>query len=376
VNTKTLNTPISAGGRIFELDSMRGLAALGVVVYHHGSHFHTWPLQPLLKPLYEGGWRAVDFFFVLSGFVLARAYWTPKRQRCFWSNSWDRVARLYPLHLLTLLFVAAAQWYLVAVLDRDVWIYHLTSVPDFILNLLLIHGLDSSFNGPSWSISTEFVTNILFFCAILLPRRVALAVFLVAIVSASFAATDGAAGSLIPVARTLRGFLLGVLLQRTSTTAGWVYISDNHRLWDGLFFAGLVTFLAFCYLPINWFDGAFTILISILLIASAPRSSVGRWLLNRAPLIYLGEISYSVYLVHFPLQLALWLLYAKYGLVWPFDAVSGLTAFLLATVLCASLSYHFVELPGKNLLWPKRPAANRHAVSLAQVTSDSRTDAL
>ena len=97
----TQGSPTS--GRILELDALRGIAALGVVFWHYGAHFHAYPLAGLLHPFYNAGFLLVDFFFVLSGYVIARAYWREPRQWNFYRNVWARVARLYPLHLLTLL---------------------------------------------------------------------------------------------------------------------------------------------------------------------------------------------------------------------------------------------------------------------------------
>jgi peptidoglycan/LPS O-acetylase OafA/YrhL len=62
-------------GRIHELDALRGIAALGVVFWHYGAHFDAHPLTGLLHPFYSAGFLLVDFFFVLSGYVIGRAYW-------------------------------------------------------------------------------------------------------------------------------------------------------------------------------------------------------------------------------------------------------------------------------------------------------------
>ena len=85
-------------GRIHELDSLRGIAALGVVFWHYGAHFNSYPFRSLLLPFYTSGFLLVDFFFVLSGYVIARSYWTPRRQHALLENIRARLARLYPTH--------------------------------------------------------------------------------------------------------------------------------------------------------------------------------------------------------------------------------------------------------------------------------------
>jgi len=104
------------------LDALRGLAALTVVFWHWG---HFWfegapvdgfsrtmfPLYALLAPLYDYGWIAVDMFFVLSGFIFFWKYEAAIGRRSIgpWRFALLRIARLYPLQLLTLILVAGLQ---------------------------------------------------------------------------------------------------------------------------------------------------------------------------------------------------------------------------------------------------------------------------
>ncbi len=346
-------------GRIFELDSLRGLAALAVVVYHFDSHFHQHPLFAVLGPLYQDGWRAVDFFFVLSGFVLARAYWTASRKDRLLRNVWDRIGRLYPLHFVTLLAVAAGQWFLLFGMHQGSYVYHLNDGYHFVLNLFLLQGSDSSFNGPSWSISTEFVINLVFFLVILLPQRWAIVAFLVAIAATFLPLSQETMDVISPFSRTLRGFCIGVMLHHvlaasTPRQSAWL-----PRLATFTFVAVGAFLVVYAYwlerLPL--FSGGITLVAFCLLIASAPLSPLAQRLLRPAPLVYLGEISYSVYLIHFPLQLLLWLLYVTLGLTWPFGPLAGLIAFLAVSVVCAAQTYRYVELPGKR--WLRLPQKKR-----------------
>ena len=345
------NSLPTSSDRIVELDSLRGIAAIAVVVYHHGSHFDASPLLVLLGPLYRDGWRAVDFFFVLSGFVLARAYWKEERKDSFIRNLCDRIRRLYPLHFVTLLLVALGQWYLISGLNRNAFVYQSNDSVQFALNLVLIHGFDTSFNGPSWSISTEFMVNVLFFVIILLPRRLALVTFAAAI-ALTFIPRGDELVAITPLTRTLRGFCVGVLLYSL-----FVAIASRPRTWvrhaaDVVFIVALVCSIGYAYLVETYpqLSGGITLMLHCLLIISAPMSSLAKWSLRRKPLAYLGEISYSVYLVHFPLQLILWLAFVTLGLTWPFGELFGLLSFIALTIGCAALSYRYIELPGKRLL--------------------------
>ncbi|MBV1705718.1 MAG: acyltransferase [Hyphomicrobiales bacterium] len=150
--------------RFHVLDTYRYLAALGVVAYHLETS-----LQPFLghpTAIFEKMHLFVDFFFVLSGFVLMHNYGARMHgfadMRRFMRK---RLARVYPLHaLLTLVFMAMSVLILVLRLkiDRSTT-FDLASAP---ANLLLVHawGLtgQNGLNYPSWSISAEVFVYLMF----------------------------------------------------------------------------------------------------------------------------------------------------------------------------------------------------------------------
>ena len=146
---------------ILPLETFRGIFALTIVLHHlrvntfiHNSNF------------VQNGVLAVDFFFVLSGFVIAYNYIdkiNSKKELITFQKK--RFYRLYPLHLLTLfVFIFIELLKLFATKYTD---FETTYIPfgDFnnyyslISNFFLVHGLYGwSFNLPSWSISTELYT--------------------------------------------------------------------------------------------------------------------------------------------------------------------------------------------------------------------------
>ncbi len=84
-------------GRWMALDAMRGLAALLVVLYHLRWNWHGYDLLPV-----RHGFYAVDFFFVLSGFVMAATYGTMRTPTDFVCFTIKRAGRLLPLHFAAL----------------------------------------------------------------------------------------------------------------------------------------------------------------------------------------------------------------------------------------------------------------------------------
>jgi peptidoglycan/LPS O-acetylase OafA/YrhL len=88
--------------------------------------------------------------------------------------------------------------------------------------------------------------------------------------------------------------------------------------------------------------------------------------LTLRPLVYLGTISYSIYLVHFPLQLAVHLASIVLLIQMPYHSAFFLVGFVFATIGLASVTYHLIEVPGKNLLRKRRTA------TLAEPLASSR----
>jgi peptidoglycan/LPS O-acetylase OafA/YrhL len=359
---------IGSKGRLHELDSLRALAAIGVIGWHYTNHFQAAPLPYLMAPFYRHGLLLVDFFFVLSGYVLARTYWTDERSGYFTFNIRDRIARIYPLHFAMLCIVALLQWVLVHKLSSEPFIYTFNDKRDFVLNLMLLNrtGLERgfSYNATSWSISTEFVVNILFLAAIVARRHIA-----IALLAASFAVALAVVlhnGLVVPasvygidndVFRTVVGFMLGVALYRVDQ--GLIERAKPMReLSDLLALGSIVGFLYYCA------RGQFTLHSDLLaavlcfpaLIVGVTRGAFLKTLLTMSPLVYLGTISYSIYLVHYPLQLIVHIVSVWTGIAMPYRNAFFLLSFLGLTIAIASMTYRWIEVPGKRLFGLRRTA--------------------
>lgn len=358
----------SEPARLHELDSLRALAAIGVVGWHYASHFGVAPLPALLAPFYRHGELLVDFFFVLSGFVLARVYWNERRSLTLANNVRDRIARMYPLHVTTLCAVAVMQWVLVNRLASPPFVYHFNDAHDFALNLALLNrtGLErgQSFNGPSWSISTEFVVNMLFLAAITLRRGTARAVlFLLFVVSLAVILRNGLVSDTVAfgisndIFRTIVGFLAGVALHGLHAH-GLSRVDIRSGVADAAAIAAACVFLAYCALgELARLSDLLIVLICFpTLIVGAIHGRIAHRLLTLPPLVYLGTVSYSIYLVHFPLQLALHLASVALLIRMPYDSAFFLMGFIAATIALASVAYRLIEVPGKQLLRRQRVA--------------------
>lgn len=169
------------------LDGLRGVAAVMVVIFHL---FETYSNGPAAQ-IVNHGYLAVDFFFVLSGFVIGYAYDDRWGNMTTWGFFKRRLVRLHPMLILGTI-IGAAVFFL-----SDCEVFPMASTVTwqkflicFVLGLFAIpcgKNLDirgwgevNSFNGPVWTLTFEYIGNILY--ALILRRlpKIGLAVLLVA----------------------------------------------------------------------------------------------------------------------------------------------------------------------------------------------------
>ena len=347
--------------RLEQLVSVRGIAAWIVVFYHSMALLRVAVpgLPSWMFTTIENGYLAVDFFFVLSGFIIFINY-HDKFLSAFWRNSlvfyWNRLSRIYPLHLLMLL----------AYLTLALSFFYLSSSKSlpksftpvtFFENIFLIQawaGTSTNWNVPSWSISAEWFVYLLFPTFTLMLRKYIgglaahflLIAFVLAIVFSlsliSLNAVSGERLTELPLVRSFNEFLLG-------TAVGSLYIHHHpslRRLRLALLLLIVVTVLAFTYLHMPLDVTVPLLCVLAVCILSVDESPLTRMLSIR-PLVYLGEISYSTYMVHY-------FVYDLYKAVWlqKMDKVDPLSLFTsFGIVLIVSMLMHStVEIPAQQYL--------------------------
>lgn len=293
--------------RFAALDGWRGIAALVVCLYHLGVLGTFYDLS-----IVRNGGYFVEFFFVLSGFVLTHAYANALQDRISVAAFIvRRVGRLWPLHACTLALLVAyeiGKWSALRFANlragADAFTGD-TGLPALILNVFLMHGLGTfstpTWNVPSWSISAEFFTYLLFAWVCYRARNhlstTALAISLAAGALAAFILNVQDA----PWLRTsllvcVCNFFLGV-----TAYGAFSRFRDRVRLpWASLEIAALPLIgLAF---GVAWLHDLVFVLpllfAGIIIVFAFEAGPVSRLLCTR-PFQYLGQISYSIYLVHF-----------------------------------------------------------------------------
>lgn len=350
------------------LESLRGIAAITVVLYHYSLGFMN-------KTILQNGFTdnaslMVDFFFVLSGYVITLSY---EGRILHWSEvasfQWKRFLRIYPLHLTIILLFLTLQvlkyfagFYGIGV-QKEIFDGNM-SFFDFIANLFLIQNFTSapSWNRPSWSISAEFYTYLLFavwmmvyvrlphFGIILASLIVGYSAFQISETSMRYA-TDG-------YFRCFMSFFIGASLYKIEKKLP--IISSEVISLLVLVFTFLFIYNA-SYYP-NWMLMLSPTLYGMLIILlnALPKNCNLIRILCMPILVFLGTISYGVYMIHDfveALSLSLINYVFKLPLVESSDfggrvldinpaAVTIIEVIIIAVVIIfSSLSYKYIEMP-------------------------------
>lgn len=338
-----------------ELTSIRFFAAFFVVLFH--AHYSLPWLSGLDTGLIRNGYLGVDLFFILSGAILTHVNfeaWQAGQFR-FRSFLMHRFARIYPVHLMMFLiflavYAVAARMGMAANREGANWSVALQ-------HLLLVHAWgttsnNNAWNGASWSISAEFFAYLCFpiYLSLAARFRPVTGLALSVLVFAAFYGASDFTGTALTgrtydfgILRILPEFLMGVFLYRVLRQ---VRIPEASLRW--LLPATALACLLALHLDLH--DVAIVLLLAGLvfvlgLAAFAPRNNV-----MRAPaLIYLGEISYSTYMVHFIFLLVFVALSEKFF-------GSGLLPLwfwllmILGIYLASALSYRLVEVPARRAI--------------------------
>jgi peptidoglycan/LPS O-acetylase OafA/YrhL len=384
------------------LTSLRFFAAIYVVVHHliNIALLHTQGADADRAATWYLAWGTqghvgVTFFFVLSGFILAwcyhRSFGTAtgdarsRTTRRFWRA---RFARVWPLHAA--MFLAFVP---LALLEAGTSIGALfTTAWQGALNVSLLHawwpfggadGLADTFNAPSWTLSVEALFYLLFpAIAALLVHRLRWGVAQLALLAVGSWVALGIVGVLVanvdkgewimrvlPATR-LVDFVVGVALglavvqrlQRAHLHARPATVPTSLR-WTLL---EALTLAAASASPLVWALAASDVLpdtlgtswfhlpaiAAAILVASLERGAISRRLLALRPLVWLGEVSYAMYLVHLFIVLAAYRA-GLYDIVGPWAASVLL---VIASIAISGIVHERFEKPRRaRLVGAKRP---------------------
>jgi len=287
--------------RFLTLDSFRGICALCVVVFHTSFSSGVGELEFFRKSN-----AFVDFFFVLSGFVMTHAY-TANFGLTFRKYMISRIFRIAPLHIFLL-----AIFLLLEVVVLVAFEYGLnirgepfsgkSSVLEIIPNFLLVHAWTDftyhlSFNGPSWSISVELFLYMAFFFTLFAKGAFKALVW----ISISFMAGYFYIYGLTPINdylfRGLFSFFLGAIVYS-------IHLKNDHTNFNFVVASSVEIILVFSLVFVITQDSKYRFLFSgcffaLMVFFFAFEKGVLSKILKMKPFVFVGVLSYSIYMTHY-----------------------------------------------------------------------------
>jgi len=376
------------------LTPLRGIAALLTVLFHvdiilfnfFGGQLVDGKSSSILSRMY----LMVDFFFVLSGFILcyvySKSFEGSVKGQDFKKFTIARFARVYPLHLFSLLLTTLFLFLLhqsgakvSPILDEE------NSIYSFITNLLLLHSMNLhqwfTFTHASWSISTEWWMYMLFpflvgpFMKLSKPCR--LIIFALCIVGYLVIGYILVPLVTVPDARFLKvspfslnvAYQFGFLRCMVGFVIGMIVYFAYQRDWGSQLFSSGYTFLVLISglglcLHLAVLDVFTVLFFPCILLSAAYGNQKLNTILASKPLQRLGDWSFSIYLIHQPF------LYSGAVFMGNPD-ITGITipkmGMLISWVTCvvfvvfilfiSYLSYRFIEVPARNFIngkWGKQ----------------------
>jgi peptidoglycan/LPS O-acetylase OafA/YrhL len=368
---------------VLPLDSVRGIAATSVVIHHlilMPTFLAAFPHNAWVNwSFFRSAWLLVDLFFVLSGIVMSLSYvegeFTRFSLREFMLR---RFARVYPLHIVMLFANLLFRLLRIGLVMTGLVVaapaaFEVNNAYSFLLNVFLLHSMGFidylSWNAPSWSISVEFYTYLVFGLVVLLARRLGslsyLYLFAMLLVVGSLfviiSVLDAPSLGLqtdFGILRCITGFFLGVLVVRVVARLPKISPLMQGAVQMVAMVASIVVVSVVEAYPEASFLAPLIFAIFLGSLLAFPDAVLVPRMLVVQPLVWLGRRSYSIYMVH-----ALVVLFAEYFVralgprpIAALDSICpGLPASLnlvvsLAAVLVVShFTYLYVELPGSKL---------------------------
>jgi peptidoglycan/LPS O-acetylase OafA/YrhL len=349
--------------RLIQLDGIRGICALMVAIYHFAGHDGIKSTPVLSNFIVMQGDLFVDFFFVLSGFVISLNYAgkiTDFKQ--FKDYLSKRFIRLYPLLFYTTLV------YFLFELIINLFLPHLLNSTQSVSGLLLqaadsllfqdstpLLGKNPGINYPSWSISAEMISYIVFGLIIMYFKKwakYALGILLISSVAFLISLDSYMETYAWGFMRGITCFITGFY---TYTIFKKCYGKYTGNFWP---YALCILTVALLYIRSNLESkDLFTLLtvppvFALLILSFSLSHSFPVRLMSNRLFQWLGKISYSIYLNHAILltiisKAAFKLLGLEAN---AFNIYAVLAIYIAAILIYSQLTYRFIEVKGKELL--------------------------
>lgn len=349
------------------LDGLRGVAALVVVCFHIFEAYATSHLDQRINH----GYLAVDFFFILSGFVIGYAYDDRWKRMTIKEFIKRRLIRLHPMVVMGAV-IGAVMFY---TQGCSVWDVTKVSIGILLLSMLLnallipmttgfeIRGVGEMYplNGPSWSLLFEYIGNLLY---VFFIRKLSTAALSVLVLLAAFGlgifAIFGPLGDIcVGYAMTGENIVGGFLRLLFSFSAGLLMsrLFNPVRI-KGAFWIGGISIVMLAAVPRIggsenlWMNGIYDTVCVVLLFPLIVWLGASGKITDRVTTricTFLGDISYPLYMVHYPF-IYLYYAWVKNENLTFAESLPGALALIVGSVLLAYLCLKLYDEPVRKFL--------------------------
>lgn len=335
--------------QIQSLTGLRIFAAMWVVLFHFRevSPDQTWE-YPLVDWLFRYGGHGVTLFFVLSGFILSHVYVETFKTKvtvpAFWSFMLFRFARLYPVHLVTLLIMVAlfaAERALGSGEGTDSRFSPIAILTTLTMTQAWIPGVETP-NSPAWSISAEWFAYLLFPFLCLFSARVWRPTLLLGATGVALAVVYDhlVETHLVHISAC---FIVGMAANRIAARA-----SKRIPKWLGA--AAVMAILVIQALPFETPIVIQLVVFATLIVALGAGDDFLCMSLGKPLMLYLGELSYAIYMFHWIARVIVRVGAEKLGVIDDLHPAALVGAYLLFTIGGSMILFQFVEKPGRRLI--------------------------
>ena len=345
--------------KLLGIELLRILSSIAVLVFHYKHFAFTGtqlvnfdaarqPFYRALELFYVNGFYGVQIFWCISGFIFFWKYGSQIAAARLEGYVFFvlRLSRLYPLHIATLLFVAAAELCYLAHFGTY-FIYPNNDLYHFVLQLFMASnwGLQAgdSFNGPIWSISVEVLVYAFFFLSL---RFISGSVLFLAAVCCAAALVQLSKLSEHPVIPCLMYFYAGCL-----TAVAYARIKRHARMTRAVIAGAALLVLVLPVLTVifsikaKYFLMLFTPSLIFLAVECIPATP---W--TERILVPAGNMTYASYLLHVPIQITTVLVCTLIGVTVPVYSAWFFLAFIVLTLWVSHWTYAGFEMPMQRLV--------------------------
>jgi peptidoglycan/LPS O-acetylase OafA/YrhL len=344
--------------KLLGLEVLRFISAMAILVFHYQQFAYVGlildyqaaqqPFYSLFKWFYVYGGLGVQFFWCISGFIFFWKYQDAIHQKVISGSKFFvlRLSRLYPLHFATLIIIAALQIIYFGE-HGSYFVEHNNDIKHFILQLFLASnwgGQGFSFNAPIWSISVEVLVYLFFF---LVLRYLGKAVWLTLLVLLI--------GGLIKYQNLTESFIVDCIIYfYLGGLTAQIFKATDHTKYQKWI---LALSLALVISPLVFLnEDSFKQIKHFFLIIFAPAliyisaiefkvsQKIGNWIES------LGNMTYSSYLIHLPLQLLMVLLLGAFGIAIPFYSPYFFIVYMALVLYLSRVTYLRYEKPMQDFI--------------------------